>query len=677
MDKLKFETKSGSERNIERLAELAKLFPEVITEAIDASISMADKKIYKKIVNWEKLRLLLGEVVEGRAESYDFTWVGKREALIEANAPIRKTLRPVKVTETSPSGSDSNGKPYISSGSVNWDTTQNLYIEGDNLDVLKLLTDSYLGKVKMIYIDPPYNTGNDFVYKDDSSMTQDDYDEGTDRVDADGNINYKENLVTNPRFHSDWCSMIYMRLRVARNLLTDDGAIFISIGDNEQANLKKLCDEVFGIANFVAIVPRIAKRTSDKGTWFRPTKDYILVYAKNARALAEFGIPKNPDEKEYKMADADGRRYKKSGASLFQPSLDSRPNQRYYIEAPDGSLIIPPGTVFPEEKRDGAKVKPLSNVDKVWRWSVDSYLKQKHLLIFTQGSSQNPLLDENGNRSKWNIYPKVYFDEDLENTLHPEDVIYDYPNSQATKELIALGIPFDFAKPSMLIVFLMKLMKDKESLVLDFFSGSASTAHAVMQLNAEDGGNRKFIMVQLPEKTPETSEAFAMGYKNICEIGKDRIRKAGAKIAEEYRMTAPNLDTGFRVFKLDESNFKDVHFSAGDLSKLLLFDTLTENLKADRTAEDLLYSCILEWGLSLTLPHTEETIEGKKVFVVNGDELIACFEKDLPESVIKAIAARKPLNALFRESCFKDSPAKINNEEIFKLISPSTKVKVL
>lgn len=624
MDKLRFETKSGAEMNIERIATL---FPEVVTESRDK-----DGKLVKA-VNWDTLKSLLGDVVEGRAESYDFTWVGKREALMEAGAPIRKTLRPVKAD------------------SVNWDTTQNLYIEGDNLDVLKLLTDSYLGKVKMIYIDPPYNTGHDFVYSDKFTMDEGDYDEGTERIDEDGNINFRENLVTNPRFHSDWCSMIYPRLKVARNLLTDDGVIFISIDDNEQANMKKICDEIFGAHNFVAeIAWQCLDTIKNDAKYFSDNHEYILVYAKQIENVDIQGIKKGEKQRNYyKNQDGDPR-----GDYLLTPLHAKSGTEAgiYSFTFSNGQTWTPPKGTYPRFSQ--ATLKTLDEEGRLY-------------------------LDPNGINTP---QKKTYLSEVGDRM--PPVTFWDYASFGSTRqsnkelaELIEKGM-FQNPKPTKTIATLLDLLVDtQDAIVVDFFSGSATTAHAVMQLNADDSGSRKFIMVQLPEATDEKSEAYKAGYKNICEIGKERIRRAGQKIADENRMLCPDLDIGFRVFKLDESNFKDVHFSAGQLSEMSLFDTLAENLKEDRTAEDLLYSCILEWGLSLSLPHTEETIEGKKVFVVNGGDLIACFEKDLPESVIKAIAGRKPLNALFRESCFADSPAKINNEEIFKLLSPSTKVKVL
>jgi len=650
MEKMKMQTPDGVEMNLDRIEQL---FPGCITETRD------DKGNVKRAVDFDLLRQeLSADAVEGPVERYQLNWPGKRQAVAAANVPINKTLRPCEKE------------------SVNFDTTGNLYIEGDNLDALKLLQETYLGKVKMIYIDPPYNTGNDFIYKDNFAADKEEYAQESGQRDGEGG-----RLVANPesngRYHSDWLSMMLPRLRLAKNLLREDGVIFISIDDNEVSNLRKLCDEIFGAENFISQVPRIAKRTSDKGTHFRPTKDYVLVYAKEILLLPEFGIQKERDEAEYKFADDDGRKYKKSGASLYQPSLDPMrgcANQRYFIEAPDGSLVIPPGNVFPKNKKDGEKVKPESGDDNVWRWSAGTYLKQKHLLIFTEGSARNPLVDENGNQSKWNIYPKVYFDEDVEAMLHPEDVIYDYPNSQGTKELNALQIPFSFSKPSRLVSFLLSLIKGESSLVLDFFSGSATTAHAVMQLNAEDGGARKFIMVQLPEPCDEKSEAFKAGYKTIAEIGKERIRRAGQKIKEENATNAPNLDFGFRVLKVDSSNMKDVWYTP-DQIKQHEVELFTAHIKEDRTAEDLLFQIMLDWGSpTLDAKIRKEKVGGKTVFIVNENDILACFEQGITEELVKQMAAFKPLRAVFRDDAFDDS-LKINVEQIFKVLSPGTEVK--
>lgn len=651
MNKLKMHSPNLTQENIARIREL---FPGCVTEAQgeDGQLRLA--------VDFDHLRQELSEaIVEGPQERYQLNWPGKREALLTANAPIARTLRPCREE------------------SVDFDTTKNLFIEGDNLDALKLLQETYLGKVKMIYIDPPYNTGNDFIYEDDFAENTEEFLKRSNQKDEEGN-RLVANTEANGRFHSDWLSMMYPRLKLARNLLSEDGVIFISIGDGEIQNLRKICGEIFGEDNFVSQVTRIAKRTSDKGTHFRPTKDYILVYANNISLLQEFGIKKERDEADYKLTEEDGRKYKQSGASLYQPSLDSRPNQRYYIEAPDGSLIIPPGNIFPEEKKDGAKIKPLSNSDKVWRWSVDSYLKQKHLLIFTEGSSRNPLLDENGNQSKWNIYPKVYFDEDVEASLHPEDVIYDYPNSQGTKELKALSIPFSFAKPSGLLAYLLRLVDGKNSLVLDFFAGSATTAHAVMQLNAEDGGNRQYIMVQLPEPCDEQSEALKAGYKTIVEISKERIRRAGKKILEGECHEGWNKDIGFRVLKVDSSNMADVYYTPDAIEQDQL-KTFTDNIKSDRKPEDLLFQVLLDWGVDLSLPIRKESIQGKDVFFVNEPsyDLVACFDTGVGEDLVKKLAGYKPPRVVFRDTGFVSDAVKINVEQIFKQMSPGTDVKAI
>lgn len=650
MEKMRLETKNITDENIKKILEL---FPNVATESEDENGNL------KRAIDFDKLKQELSEDVVDGEEKYDFTWVGKKEAMIEANRPIRKTLR-----------------PDIES-SVDWENTQNIYIEGDNLDALKLLQESYLGKIKMIYIDPPYNTGNDFIYNDNFLMDKDKYEEGIDYKDGEENIKFKKNDVSNPRYHSDWCSMIYSRLKLARNLLSDNGIIFISIGDNELEDLIKICNEIFGETNKIACCPRIAKRTSNKGTFFKPTKDYVLVYTLNIINITEkFGIKNVINLKEYKYEDQNGK-YKKNGASLYQPSLDSRPNQRYWIKCPDGSFIIPPGTIFPSKLEDGAHVKPLSNADKCWRWSYESYLNKKDLLIFTPASANCPLIDSNGQPSKWNIYDKVYLDNKKEDTLLPEDVIYDFVNSQGTKELIDLNIPFTFAKPKGLIKYLMTISNiNNNDIILDFFSGSATTAHACMQLNAEDGGNRKFIMVQLPEKTDEKSEAFKAGYKNICEIGEERIRRAGQQILNQVQNDGKKIDVGFRVFKVDDTNMKEVYYSPSetDQRQLGLYES---NIKDDRTDEDLLYGCLLDWGIELSLPHRVENIDGKKVHIVNEDDLVACFEENIPESVIRKIAEMKPTRVVFRDSSFNSDDNKINVEEIFKLITPDTRVKVI
>ena len=577
--------------------------------------------------------------------------------MLEANKPIRKTLRPDRES------------------SVDWENTQNIYIEGDNLDALKLLQESYLGKIKMIYIDPPYNTGKDFVYKDNFTQSIDEYNEEIGLKDEDGNKLF-QNTESNGRFHSDWCSMIYPRLKLARNLLTDDGVIFISIDDNEVRNLKCICDEVFGEENFVATIAKKTKLTSNNGNFFAPSHEYILTYSKSIINVVGFNDPLAQENEEYlKLFKYEDNYSKYNIVGLYQPSLtlERSRNARYYIECPDGSFCIPP---------DG----------KRWRVIEPSYfeMKAKDIIVFKK-TSTSPLIDKDGNQSKWNIYTKIYLKDRLASGLRPITFLDKFPNSEATKELLKLNIPFDFSKSKNLIIYLMKIIGIKsDDIILDFFSGSATTAHAVMQLNAEDNGNRKFIMVQLPETTAETSEAYKAGYKNICEIGKERIRRAGKKIKEEIEQNNTQLklgeepkkvpDIGFRVFKVDDTNMNDVYYAPKDYNKSML-EQLTSNIKDDRTDEDLLYGVLLDWGVELSLPHKVETIDGKKVHIVNdndlGADLIACFEQNISENVVREIAKKQPTRVVFRDNSFNTDDHKINVEEIFKLLAPNTTVKVI
>lgn len=586
--------------------------------------------------------------------------------------------------------------------------------------------------------DPPYNTGNDsFIYDDDSNISDKEFSSRIGLKDDDGNILFdiRANNESNGRFHTDWLNMMYSRLRLAKALLADDGVIFISIGENEQTNSRKIGEEIFGSSNFITCCTRIAKRTSNKGTYFKPTKDYILVFAKNINQITwKFGVYQTPDLADFPYEDEKGR-YKKNGASLYQPSLDSRPNQRYWIQCPDGSFIIPPGSVFPDKLQDAAFVKPLSNKDKCWRWSWPTYLANKDKLMFTPASSSCPLVDSNGNPSKWNIYDKVYFENKDGETLLPEDVIYDYVNSQGTKELIDIDIPFSFAKPTGLIQYLIEICRySKDITVLDFFSGSSSTASAVMQLNASDGGTRKFIMVQLPETCNEFSEAYKAGYKNICEIGKERIRRAGEKIKKEiafpngekngaqptshgevytrdyngekqihyvdqnfldtetgertteyfspscerdkYRFDPNLLDIGFRDLKLDSSNMKDVYYKPNDYAQASL-DDMVSNIKSDRTPLDLLFQVMLDLGKPLSAKIEEKIVAGKHVFVVSGNDLVCCFDEQITDEVVKAIAEMKPLYAVFRDSSLATDSVGANFDQIFATYSPNTVRKVL
>ena len=619
-------------KTLENLAKLKEMFPEVITESKDENGEIVAAVDAKKLE-----QLLSTKVIEGD-ECYDFTWVGKKQAMVEACKPIRKTLRPCREE------------------SVDWENTQNLYIEGDNLDVLKLLQESYLNKVKMIYIDPPYNTGNDsFIYPDDYSTNKESYDEEVGAIDESGYRMFK-NTETNGRFHSSWCSMMYPRLKLARNLLSEDGVIFISIDDNEVDNIKKMCDEAFGNDNLISYVIRKTKTTSNNGNFFAPSHEYILVYAKDKESASGFTDKEAQETEEYLKLFKEEDEYSKYNViGLYQPAL-KHGGSTYPIQCPDGSFVITPQ-------------------NKPWRWNEETFKKNlaDNRVVFKK-TNTSPLLTIDGKKANWNIYTKLYLKDRLQSGLRPISFIDKYTNSEASKELLSMSIPFEFSKPRRLIQYLMKLLSDNDYIVLDFFSGSATTAHAVMQLNAEDGGNRKFIMVQLPEVCDEKSEAYKAGYKNICEIGKERIRRAGRKIVEETGKK--DLDIGFRVLKLDSSNMKDVYYAPADYKQTML-EKMTSNIEDGRTAEDLLYACMLEWGLELSLPHKVQKIGGFNVHIVNDGDLVACFDDKVSEEAIKQIAEMKPLRAVFRDSSFATDAARVNVGEIFKLKSPNTTIKVL
>lgn len=635
MDKMRMESIDMTAQNIERIGAL---FPNCITETVDENGKL------KRAINFELLRQMLsGDVLEGD-EAYEFTWVGKKAAIVEANKPIRKTLRPCPEE------------------SVDWDTTENLYIEGDNLEVLKLLQESYLGKVKMIYIDPPYNTGNDFVYADDFRMASDEYEEEAGLVDNEGNRMIK-NTDTNGRFHSDWCSMIYSRLMIARNLLADDGVIFISIDDNEVENLKKVCGEIFGESNFIAIINWKGRGGRQDSKYYAAVHEYILVYAKNKDNFVTGEEIKTGDV--YPKYDKDKDRYYKTQLLRKWGSnsrREDRPNLYYPITAPDGSEVYP----FYTEK-DPERPSNFVKLDGCWRHGASTMQKNidEGLVEFAK--------DKNGD---WIAYEKIYAPLAGEEKTKKYTTWIDETNigAKEIKELFATAV-FDYPKMSSLIMRFLKMggIEDGD-IVLDFFSGSATTAHALMKMNAEDNQKGKFILVQLPEKTDEKSEAYKAGYKNICEIGKERIRRAAKKIKDEHPSTT--IDAGFRVFKLDESNMNDVYYSPAEYSQDLL-STLESNVKSDRNDLDLLFGCLLEWGLPLSMPYTSEQIDGCTVHTYNEGDLIACFDENIPDSVIKEIAKRRPLRAVFRDSSFNGSPAKINVGEIFKMLAPDTRVKVI
>ncbi len=613
-----------------------------------------DGKI-RRVADFEKLKMLLGDsAAERPQEFYEFTWPGKNEAIFEAAKATTKTLRP---------------RPEESK---NWDSTQNLYIEGDNLEALKILQEAYLGKVKMIYIDPPYNTGKDFVYRDNfhKSAEEGKADETVRDEETDNNL--FQNTESNGRFHSDWCSMIYPRLKLARDFLSDDGVIFISIDDNEVHNLRKICDEIFGEDNFYGMITWLKKR---KGSFLSKgiisLSEYVLVFSKN----------------------------KNSSVGIYGGTADTKESQPIIKRTNKISNLKIPGNIINTKLPDGIYKKGIYG-DEINPITLLNDAVIKDGKIINEFSMLAPF-----------VWSQQMFNEQLNkgarfviNTLnfqirvyrvHEDDSFKGFgsiingveikgTNEDAYEELKRIFDKkslFDYSKP---INYIKSLEKgttyfDKDAIILDFFSGSATTAHACMQLNAEDGGNRKFIMVQLPEVCAPDSEAAKAGYKNICEIGKERIRRAGEKIKAEHATTAPNLDIGFRVLKIDESIMKDVFYSPNETSQDLL-STLESNIKEDRTDLDLLFACLVDWGVELSMPLRTESIDGVEIHTMNdGDTpaLIACFAQNIPETVVRKIAARHPLRAVFRDSSFADSPAKINLTEIFKTYSPETDVKVL
>ena len=635
MNKLDMESKNIVNENIQKISEL---FPNVIVESDTG-----------KTIDFELLKQELSkDIVEGVKEKYQLTWPGKKEAIVTANTPSKSTLRPVKEK------------------SVDFDNTKNIYIEGDNLEVLKILQESYLNKIKCIYIDPPYNTGNDFIYNDKFKKDIDEELLESGQVDEEGNRMVTNNQ-SNGRFHSDWLSMMYPRLKLARNLLTDDGVIFISIDDNEVDNLKKISNEIFGENNFIGNVVRVAKTTSFRGNFFSPSKDYLICYGKNISCLKQFTVQVNNDN-QFKKIEVIGERkgeYYRDDIAFYLSTLETRPNQRYYIECPDGELVLPPGTTRPINSSDGEKVLP--NVgDGVWRWEHSNYFLKKDLLVFKR-SNRSPLLNQDGNQAKWNIYTKSYLKDKIEKGNIPRDLFENFLNRNGSEELSKLNIPFSFPKPSKLVKYLLSIVNiDKNSIILDFFSGSATTAHAVMQLNSEDNGNRKYIMVQLPEKCEENSEAYRNGYKTICEIGEERIRRAGAKIKEE---TNADIDYGFRVYKVDSTNMKDVYYMPNDLEQLDLLE-FESNIKEERTTDDLLTQVILDLGLSLDLKIEEKMIGKNKVYYVAGNSLVACFDDTIDIDIVDEICKCEPYKVVFKDSAFRTDNDKINLEERFKKLLP-------
>jgi len=558
--------------------------------------------------------------VEDAPEAYEFNWVGKQAARAEVLKPIKKTLRPVK------------------EDSVDWDNTQNLYIEGDNLEVLKLLQKSYLGKVKMIYIDPPYNTGNDFVYHDDFAMSADEYAEASGAVDELG-YKYIKNMDSNGRFHSDWCSMIYSRLMVARTLLTEDGVIFISIDDNEVENLRKICDEVFGEGNFIAqLVWERAYSPKNDAKFVSNSHDYVLMVAKNSDEFVIGRLDRTEEANaRYSNPDNDPRGiWKPSDMSVKTYNAECD----YSITTPSGRVVEPPA-------------------GRCWRLSKKAFFErlQDNRIWFGSDGNSVPSI-------------KRFLTELKHEGMAPTSILFykEVGHSQeGAKEVVALfgdkGV-FDGPKPVRLIERLITLANLKEdSIVLDFFSGSATTAHALMQVNAKKNKSCKYILVQLPELVSETKKD--LGYKNICEIGEERIRRAGKKIKEESPLTTADLDTGFRVFRLDEGNYEDVKRSPKEFKQDQL-DLFLNNIKTDRNDLDLLFGCMLDWGVQLSLPMTQEVVDGKTIYTVNDGDMVACFAENVSEDVVKAMAEKMPLRVIFRDSCFAQDADKINIYETFK-----------
>ena len=621
-ERLELQSADGVQLNLDALYQIA---PSCFTEAEDPKTG----KI-KRMVNFDILRQLLGDdSVEDATEAYEFNWVGKQAARADVLRPINKTLRPVK------------------EDSVDWDNTQNLYIEGDNLEVLKLLQKSYLGKVKMIYIDPPYNTGNDFVYHDDFARTQEEEDLAAGNIDELGN-RYIKNTDSNGKYHSDWCSMIYSRLMIASTLLTEDGVIFMSIDEHELHNLMKIADEVFGMKNFITCVTRSTGTPTGGGfEGFVNELDYMLIYSKNKDKAKTYELEMTEEDAAiYDRVDERGRYLTRSlRRTGGEDRREDRPTMFFPITAPDGTPVYPMGPT-------GYESRWICSPSTVEKMIAEDMLEWKQSV-------------KNGEKV-WTVYQKFY----LENrTKAPGNLWTDIEgNKKATRDIRNLfdgNKVFDFPKPVGFLKKAISIGMSKTDLILDFFSGSSSTAHAVMQLNAEDNGTRQFIMVQLPEETPEDSEARKAGYKTIPEIAKERIRRAGKKIKEESPLTTQDLDTGFRVFRVDNSNFEDVEHTPKDWNQDQL-DIFLNNIKSDRDDLDLLFGCMLDWGVKLSMPMTSEEVDGKMIYTVNDGDLVACFADDVTDNVVKAMADKMPLRVIFRDSCFSEDSAKINIYETFK-----------
>lgn len=657
MDNLKMHSLDGVQRNIDLIG---KLFPNAITEV------KRDGKV-EHAIDFDVLRQELSDsIVEGREERYQFTWPDKKKAMLAANAPITATLRPVVA--------DSFGKDGTPGGF----DSENLYIEGDNLEVLKLLQETYLGKVKMIYIDPPYNTGNDFVYEDDFAQSAADYMDNSGQYDEEGN-RMVTNTESNGRFHTDWLNMIYPRLKLAKDLLAEDGVIFISIDDNEIENSLKVCSEVFGKENYLACFPRVTKKAGKTTEAIARNHDYLLSYAKSS--AVKLYLPSHTDD-GFKFSDEfiDTRGKYKLNQTLDYDSLQ-------YSASLDYPITVKGKTFYPGQSYEKYLERQKGNharADWAWRWSKELFefgLKngfivikdyESHSRIYTK-TYQNCKIVKKGNGFQLEYMERTKAISTL------EFIENEYSNDNSKKNITQVfdAAVFDYSKPVELLKTITSYATSMSDVVLDFFSGSATTAHAVMKLNAEDRGHRKFIMVQLPEKTDEKSEAYKAGYKNICEIGKERIRRAGRKIKEDAGLTAPaDLDIGFRCLRLDESNMKPVYYTPEETQQQDMF-SLVDNVKPDRTPEDLLFQVMLDLGVLLSSPIEVKEIAGKKVFNVAEGFLLACFDHDVTEETVKAIAKMKPYYAVFRDSSMANDSVATNFDQIFETYSPETVRKVL
>lgn len=626
MDKLRMQSSNGVEDNITKIAQL---FPDCVTETVDERSGQP-----KHLIDFEKLKQNLSDsVMSERAERYQFTWPDKSKAILLANSPINATLRPCR------------------EDSVDFDNTQNLYIEGDNLDVLKCLKETYLHKVKMIYIDPPYNTGNDFVYEDDFAQSSEEYLANSGQFDEQGNRMFT-NAESNGRFHTDWLNMIYPRLKVARDLLTDDGVIFISIDDNEVENLRKVCDEVFGESNCIAQLIWEKKYTiANDAKYFSDVHDYILCYSKKKEFFHIGKLPRTAQmNAAYKNPDNHPKGPWKATPLHARSGSDSNANFSYTFK--NGVVFTPPTGRFSAYSKE--TLKAMDDNNEIWFGKDGKSIPSRKTFLCD--------LKNDG------VVPRTIISYSEGGHNHEAD--------EEMKKLMEKKV-FTSPKPTKLLHLLLTLGNtNKEAIILDFFSGSATTAHAVMRLNSEDGGNRKFIMVQLPEKTDEKSEAFKAGYKNICEIGKERIRRAGKKIKEESPSTTQDLDTGFRVLKLDSTNMQDICYSPKDISQADLFSQV-DNVKPNRTGEDLLFQVMLELGATLDSKIETTTVAGKTIYNVAEGYLVACFDPDVTDDVVKAIAQMQPAYAVLRDTSMKDDSTATNFEQIFKTYSPDTVTKIL